>query len=148
MALTTNSVYLVGTTRFVKTNQAGQNDDGTPRTVTSWSLQHTDKRGKKSFFQCEMWNATEEQLALVEADDYILVRGNLKVSQFTDKNDIKRTTYRVNTFQVSLETDSADNGGSEQDVAPVAAPGVPRVEATDNAFGGSDPFGGDQDPFA
>ena len=129
----TNSVFIVGTARFVKVRKVGD------RFVTNFSLGYVDKSGKKHYFPAESWRMTREQSDFLKnSDDMILVKGSLKYNAYTNKAGEEKKVVLLNVYEFEPFTGGTPVTASVQTRAPSASHDD-MVE--DDDFEEEDPFG-------
>ena len=135
MSESINSLKVAGKPKWVKTKRAGGS------TVTSFSLNHTDKKGNMHYFNVDMWNLEEEQVEFLRnTENTILVFGTLKYNEYTNKDGVKMRNNSILAFKFEKNA----NNYTPYNPKNIEQEPTERVQSIDSS---SDPFD-EEDPFA
>ena len=132
----TNSIFIAGLPKWVKPREVGG------KTVTEFSLNHEDKKGKKHYFNVTMWGLEEDKIDFLKnTKEPIVVKGTLKYDEYENKEGVKVRKVSIVGFDFDEKVMPAPpKGGGGSQAAKVPA----KMMDEDN-----DPFDDDEeDPFA
>ncbi len=138
----TNSIFVAGIPKWVKVRQAGES------VVTSFSLNHTDRKDRKHFFNVSMWNLSEDKIEILKkCEDEILVKGRLRFDEY-EKDGLKVRTVAIDGFDFDTKLEAAPKPtefAAAKDVSSKAPTANEMINAENDPFDDAtledDPFG-------
>lgn len=66
----------------------------------SWKGRDGNPQTRTTYLPCEVWGKTAQNLAALDKGHKVMVRGQIRVDKYTDKDGINRTWWMVRARQV------------------------------------------------